>query len=103
MHRNWHLILCHLKKKIRELKAQVAARMNVRQSRDDARGATSDSAGLTNKKMKKIVLRRHLVDTARAQAEEIDFLRQELDKIRQKTFPSFIRAVKKRIPNPDER
>ena len=53
--------------------------------------------------MKKIVLRRHLVDTARAQAEEIDFLRQELDKIRQKTFPSFIRAVKKRIPNPDER
>ena len=91
-----------LEKKIRELKTQVAARRNVRQSRDDARGATSDSAGLTNKKMKKIVLRRHLVDTARAQAEEIDFLRQELDKIRQKTFPSFIRAVKKRLPNPDE-
>jgi hypothetical protein len=37
------------------------------------------------------------VDVARAQAEEIDYLRQELDKMRQRTFPSFVRATKKRI------
>lgn len=92
-----------LERKIRELRSQVMARKTVKQSRDDARGGSGDMLEASGKKMKKIVARKELVDTARAQAEEIDFLRQELDKIRQKTFPSFIRAVKKRLPNPDER
>ena len=44
--------------------------------------------------MKKVVARRQLVDTARAQAEEVDYLRSELDKMRQRTFPSFAKAKK---------
>lgn len=57
-----------------------------------------------NEKMKKIVKRRKLVDVARIQAEEIDYLKQELDKLRQKTFPSFVRATRNRLVyNPDER
>ena len=55
-------------------------------------------------KMKKIVKRRKLIDTARIQSEEIDYLKQELDKLRQKTFPSFVRSTRNRlIYNPDER
>jgi hypothetical protein len=61
------------------------------------------TVGNASRKMKKVVARRQLVDTLKAQTEEIDFLRQELDKIRQKTFPSFVRAIRKRLPNPDER
>lgn len=90
-----------LEDRIRELTAQVVSRKNVKQSRDEARGKTSDPVSVAIKKMKKVVARRHLVDTARAQAEEIDFLRQELDRIRMRTFPSFVR---RRVSNnPDER
>ena len=94
--------IASLERKVTELKGQVAARRSVQQSKLEARN-TGNAAAETATKMKKIMARRHLVDTAKAQAEEIDFLRQELDKVRQKTFPSFIRAVKKRLPNPDER
>ena len=34
-------------------------------------------------------MRRKLIDLARAQTDEIEFLRQELDRLRQRTFPSF--------------
>lgn len=86
-----------LEDKITKLKVQVASSKSVKQSRDDSRGGVGDSLGLATAKMKKVVARRRLVDTARTQAEEIDFLRQELDKMRQRTFPSFIRATKKRV------
>ena len=82
-----------LEDKITRLKVQVASSKSVKQSRDDSRGGVGDSLGLATAKMKKVVARRRLVDTARTQAEEIDFLRQELDKMRQRTFPSFIRFV----------
>jgi hypothetical protein len=74
----------------------MASASSVKQSRDEARGAAGDPAAIAATKMKKVVSRRHLVDTARSQAEEIDFLRQELDKMRQRTFPSFIRATRNR-------
>jgi hypothetical protein len=76
---------------IHDLTIQVLERKKVKQSRDDARGKSGDVAGLAAKKMHKIIARRQLVDTAKSQAEEIDLLRQELDKIHQKTFPSFVR------------
>ena len=76
---------------IHDLTIQVLERKKVKQSRDDARGKNGDIAGLAAKKMHKIIARRQLVDTAKSQAEEIDLLRQELDKIHQKTFPSFVR------------
>lgn len=90
-----------LEDKISNLSSQVAASNNVKQSRDDARGSAGDPAAIAATKMRKVVGRRHLVDTARSQAEEIDFLRQELDKMRQRTFPSFIRATRKRISGID--
>jgi hypothetical protein len=92
-----------LERKIHELRAQVKSRLSVRASRDEARQGTGDAVERAGRRMKRIVQRRQLVDTARAQAQEIDFLRQELDVVRQRTFPSFIRAVKKRVPNPDDR
>ena len=93
----------NLEGKIRELRVQLAARKSVKQSRDEARGVGSDAVSQASYKMRKVVARRQLVDTARSQAEEIDFLRTELDRLRQKTFPSFVRAAKMRVPaNPDE-
>ena len=85
-----------LKDKIQKLAGEVDARQSVLQSRDDARGPTGNPAASAQLKMKKVMARRHLVDTARAQAEEIDFLRQELDRARQRTFPSFVRAAQRR-------
>lgn len=84
-----------LQNKIQELKMDVAERQSVQKSRDAARGATGDAHATATAKMKKVVARRQLVDTARAQAEEIDYLRAELDKMRQRTFPSFTKTGKK--------
>jgi hypothetical protein len=81
-----------LEEKIAALKSQVSLSKSVKFSRDEARGGSGgDPMALAATKMKKVVARRHMVDTARAQAEEIDYLRQELDKMRQRTFPSFVR------------
>lgn len=81
-----------LEEKIQNLKVQVNLSKSVKFSRDEARGGTGgDPVTMAATKMKKVVARRHMVDTARAQAEEIDYLRQELDKMRQRTFPSFVR------------
>jgi len=93
-----------LEDNIQSLKREVAARESVRQSRNDARGTAGDPAQTAMKKMKKVVVRRQLVDLARTQAEELDYLRQELDRMRQKTFPSFVKATRSRIGvNADER
>ena len=82
-----------LEMKIASLHGQVSSCQAVKSSRDEARGEESNPANIAAGKMKKVVGRRHMVDTARAQAEEIDFLRQELDKMRQRTFPSFVRSI----------
>ena len=93
-----------LEDQIHGLKKEVVARESVRQSRNEARGVAGDPAQTAMKSMKKVVVRRQLVDLARTQAEELDFLRQELDRMRQKTFPSFVRAAKTRAGiNADER
>ena len=87
-----------LEERIGTLRAQVNLSKSVKQSRDDARGGSGgDPITMAANKMKKVVARRHMVDTARAQAEEIDYLRQELDKMRQRTFPSFVKATRKRL------
>ena len=73
-----------LDRQIHELKIEVAAAKNVRDSNNEARGVLSDNpASDAILKMKKIMASRHLLDSARAQAEEADFLRQELDRLRQ--------------------
>ena len=89
---------------LEQLKRDVETREEVKKSRDTARGASSDPGVVAMKRMKKVVMKRHLIDSSRANAEEIDMLRQELDAIRQKTFPSFVRAARQRaFVNPDER
>lgn len=46
-------------------------------------------------------LRRNMMEAAKRHTDEIDLLRQELDRLRQKTFPSFVRLADK--ANPDAR
>jgi hypothetical protein len=95
--------------RISTLKGEVAVREQVvkggTQAADGTGGLGATASTMrANSKMKKVVTRRKLVDTARIQAEEIDYLKQELDKLRQKTFPSFVRATRNRLVyNPDER
>jgi WD40 repeat protein len=91
-----------LMKTIRDLEKQVASRVSVKKQRDVARGPAGDPAVQAMRKMKKVVSRRQLVDTARIQSEELDYLRTELDRIRQKTFPSFAKA-RGFLKGPDER
>ena len=88
-----------LERRIRDLKVDVAARKNIKDANNQARGATQENpVNAAADKMKKVMARRHLLDSARAQAEEADFLRQELDRLRQRTFPSFVKATKQHLP-----
>ena len=86
-----------LEDRIQRVGLEVNECRSVKLSRDEARGQMSDPAYIAAMKMKKVVGRRHMVDVARAQAEEIDYLRTELDKMRQRTFPSFVKATKNRL------
>lgn len=55
-------------------------------------------------RMKRITTRRRLVELARAQTSEIEALKTELGRLRQRTFPSFAHAARNRmISCPDER
>jgi hypothetical protein len=81
------------------LRAELAVREQVARRNNSASSNTK-----TSSKMKKVVARRQLVDAAQAQAEEVEYLKGELEKLRQKTFPSFVRATRSRLSyNPDER
>jgi hypothetical protein len=116
----------HLLEQIQNVEGQVALSQSIKESRELARGLTvtmptdinGDTGGKSRRskllsatmpavnvaameKMKRVVQRKHLVDMARAQAEEIDFLRQELDRMRQRTFPSFVKATKTRLGGQD--
>ncbi|GLD93386.1 hypothetical protein PINS_up001978 [Pythium insidiosum] len=55
--------------------------------------ATAEPTGERATRLKAITVRRKLVDLAKAQTEEIEFLRLELDKMRRRTFPSFAASV----------
>ncbi len=55
------------------------------------------SEGKADQKMKSIMLRSKCVDKIRIQAEEIKQLRSELDRLRQKTFPSFSPTVSRKL------
>ena len=49
----------------------------------------ADKDGVARRRMKEVVTRRRLLELARAQTDEVDILREELDRLRQRTFPSF--------------
>jgi len=87
-----------LESSLDELKSQVVSRKDIKQFSHNSLNKLEE-IDIINAKMKKVTTRRHLVDLAKSQAEEIDFLRQELDRLRQKTFPSFVRSNKYRVTN----
>ena len=86
-----------LEERIENLRLQIDERANVLKSRNEARGEDADPAVTAMKRMKKVVTRRRLVDMASTQAIEISTLRQELEKMRDRTFPSFVKAFRTRI------
>lgn len=93
-----------LQERIESLRVQIDERANVLKSRNEARGEDADPAVTAMKRMKKVVNRRRLVDMATSQAREISGLRQELEKMRDRTFPSFVKAFRTRIiASPDEK
>ena len=91
-----------LEGQLKDLAGNVGVREAIYKSRV---AASSDGGGsAASRKMKRVTMRRKLVDLARAQTDEIEFLRMELDRLRQKTFPSFANAARERVANhPDER
>mmetsp|Transcript_23312 Transcript_23312/g.22933 ORF Transcript_23312/g.22933 Transcript_23312/m.22933 type:complete len:87 (-) Transcript_23312:60-320(-) len=50
---------------------------------------SNDGVQDNSKKIKDIANKRKLVDIAKQQTEEMEFLRDELDRLRARTFPSF--------------
>lgn len=81
---------------VHQLQMQVQIREDILASRKSAalRNAASTTAPSSsepaNPQLKAILVRRKLVDLAKAQTEEIEYLRMELDKMRRRTFPSFV-------------
>lgn len=45
---------------------------------------------MQNEKFQQIIQRRKMVDLAKAQAQEVAFLRSEVERLRMKTFPALI-------------
>jgi hypothetical protein len=75
---------------VEELERNVSLRSSIHRARTSGGdGTQADSNEASRKRMQSIVTRRKLIDLARAQTDEIEFLRQELDRLRQRTFPSF--------------
>ncbi|TYZ65389.1 hypothetical protein PybrP1_008761 [[Pythium] brassicae (nom. inval.)] len=86
---------------VQRLQMQVQIREDILASRKTAalrNAAAASSAGAgggerESPQLKAIIVRRKLVDLAKAQTEEIEYLRLELDKMRRRTFPSFVQHV----------
>merc|ERR1712166_750675 len=75
---------------VEELERNVSLRASIHRARAaGGDGTMADEGAASRKRMQSIVTRRKLIDLARAQTDEIEFLRQELDRLRQITFPSF--------------
>ena len=75
---------------VEELERNVSLRASIHRARAaGGDGTMADEGAAGRKRMQGIVTRRKLIDLARAQTDEIEFLRQELDRLRQRTFPSF--------------
>jgi len=111
-----------LEKKLRELQQNVIQREHIRRLRAPA-GGGGDSKGqgqkpriiggggrieenegavrLAQTSFREVKTRQTLMDAAKKHTDEIDLLRKELDRLRQKTFPSFVQLNEERPANPD--
>ena len=86
---------------VNELEKNVAVRASIHRARSSGGDGGVDPNAASRARMKAVVTRRKLLDLARAQTDEIEFLRQELDRLRQRTFPSFATRRNQQM-NPDE-
>lgn len=91
-----------LARQLKELEQSVQVREAIYKSRVDASGGEVNPAAKAQQRMKRVTMRRRLIDLARVQTEEIDYLRQELDRLRQRTFPSFATAARGRLMVPPD-
>lgn len=83
---------------VQELEAAVRERVQISTIRD---GEQHDERKASDTRMKALVTRRKLVDLAKLQAEEIKFLRDQVESLRKRTFASF--AVPQLPTNPDDK
>jgi len=113
-----------LEKKLRELQQNVIQREHIRRLRAPQGGPTSTAGGKEGEKpriiggggrieenegviraaqtsFREVKARQSLMDAAKKHTEEIDLLRKELDRLRQRTFPSFVQLHEERPQNPD--
>merc|ERR1712113_718673 len=99
-----------LEKKLRELQQNVIQREHIRRLRAPQGGGGGGAgrieenegvvrAAQTN--FREVKARQTLMEAAKKHTEEIDLLRKELDRLRQKTFPSFVQLHEDRPANPD--
>jgi hypothetical protein len=72
--------------KARELKTNVEQRMQIINLKSNTQ---QSDEGDPSKKIKEIAHKRKLLDILKQQTEEMEVLRDELDRLRAKTFPSF--------------
>lgn len=88
-----------LETKARQLQQNVDQRKQIM----GLKSKTGDDGGAQDpvKKIKDIAHKRKLMDIVKQQTEEIEFLRDELDRLRAKTFPSFAHLHNKQ-EYPDE-
>lgn len=115
-----------LEKKLRELQQNVIQREHIRRLRAPTGGGAAAAGGKAGEKhriiggggrieeneaeirgaqtsFRECRSRRALLDTAKRHTEEIDVLRKELERLRQKTFPSFVQLHEARPANPDHK
>jgi len=78
---NWQL-----DEDIRELEISVSERKKIYDLKFEHQEGGNN---VQRAKFNEAVARKRLVDIAKAQAEEVEFLREELTRLRQRTFPSF--------------
>jgi hypothetical protein len=83
---------------VQELEAAVKERVQINAIRE---GGSQDTRKAGDTRMQALVTRRKLVDLCKLQAEEIKFLRDQVESLRQRTFASFHQTV--HPANPDER
>lgn len=86
-----------LEQQVRELEGNVLVRESIVKSHLKTKEEQSEAPKHAVQNMRRIILRRRLIDLARLQTEEVDFLGQELDRLRQRTFPSFAHASRGRF------
>ena len=97
-----------IQSQIFEMGAHVAEQLRIKADRPQEDHQAQAGAGeVAERRMRAMVTQRKLATIAKAQAEETLLLREELERLRLRTFPSFVErrpALQlKRAPGPDDR